>query len=304
MKFFIVLRTIISFKNLCFVVLMSWMIDGFSQDSIKIRPFDIKFAQYLIDNNQYKEAEFVIDQHLFSLKGSAFSDTASYLKGMIYYRQMKLLESATNFTKIQPSSGYYELSHFLAGYEFAHLKNYEQSKILFESISSTDSLLIELKNFQLASLCLLDNKIESYRNYSNSLTKNYFQIKNEENEVESIFHKTENFKVKSPWLAGSMSAIIPGSGKIYAGKLGEGVTTLLGMTVLGLITYENYTKAGPTNYKTLVFGSLFTVFYFSNIYGSVYSVKVYRDEYYKSVQNAVLFNMHIPIRNIFKDSFN
>ena len=42
-----------------------------------------------------------------------------------------------------------------------------------------------------------------------------------------------NYKSKSPWLAGAMSALIPGSGKIYAGDLRSGVSTLLLVGALG-----------------------------------------------------------------------
>jgi hypothetical protein len=264
---------------------------------------DMTFTRYLIDNNQYREAEFVIDKYLAAPEGLQFIDTARYLKGIINYQQMKLGESADYFSKVSPTSGYFQLSRFLAGYEFAHLNDTGSSRQMFLGVAPSDSLLLELKNFQLASLSLLNKDLNAYRNYSGLLTYNYFQLKDQEDAVADIYNKTVNFKEKSPLLAGTMSAIIPGTGKMYAGKLGEGVTALLGLGILGAITYENYVKAGPRNVKTITFGSLFGIFYVSNIYGSVYSVKVYRDEYYKSVRNAILFNMHIPIRNIFKDSF-
>jgi len=74
--------------------------------------------------------------------------------------------------------------------------------------------------------------------------------------------------------------------------------------MLGAITYENYRKEGFRNYKTITFGSLLTVFYAANIYGSVYSVKIYREEFNQQLHHAVLFNMHIPIRTVFPDLFN
>lgn len=72
---------------------------------------------------------------------------------------------------------------------------------------------------------------------------------------------------KSVLLAGSMSALIPGSGHIYAGHYGDGVTSLLlnGLFIAGTVVaikQENYAVAGVT-------GLIGLPFYIGNIYGGV-----------------------------------
>jgi hypothetical protein len=97
-----------------------------------------------------------------------------------------------------------------------------------------------------------------------------------------------------------MSAIIPGSGKLYAGKTGEGIATMIATTGLGLITWENLRKLGFNHAKTIVFGTFFAATYISNIYGSVISVKIIENEYQDVIHNQILFQLHIPLRNFFE----
>lgn len=270
----------------------------FSTDTL-----DYHFVNYLIDGKNYNEALFLIDRYLESEKGNSFYDTANYLKGMINYRQKQLIQSSDFLFKVTPVSEFYFVSRFLAGYERAYLNMYKESRETFETIKTNDSLLTGLKTFQLASLSLLENNLDAYHKYSKNTPVNYFQIREQKNKLDELYIRASDFNPKSPLLAGTLSTIIPGAGKMYTGKIGEGVTALLGTAILGVITYENYKKAGISNYKTITFGSLFGIFYISNIYGSIISVKVYRDEFYKSLHHAILFNMHIPVRNVFRSNF-
>jgi hypothetical protein len=270
----------------------------FSTDTL-----DYQFVNYLIDGKNYNEALFLINRYLESVSGNNFGDTANYLKGMINYRQKELIKSSDFLFQVTPGSEFYYVSRFLAGYELAYLSMYKESRKAFETIKTEDSLLASLKTFQLASLSLLENKLDAYRAYSKNTPINYFQLHEQKNKLDELYIRATDFKPKSPLLAGTLSTIIPGAGKMYTGKIGEGVTALLGTAILGAITYENYKKAGISNYKTITFGSLFGIFYISNIYGSIISVKVYRNEFYKSLHHAILFNMHIPIRNVFRSNF-
>jgi tetratricopeptide (TPR) repeat protein len=71
---------------------------------------------------------------------------------------------------------------------------------------------------------------------------------------------------KSPLLAGAMSALLPGSGHVYAGHYGDGITSLFlnGLFVAGTVVavrQENYAVAG-------IVGVIGLPFYFGNIYGA------------------------------------
>ena len=284
------------------VLAMQTVLVGNAQN-IPAKNFDFTFTRFLIDNAKYSEADFLIEQHLEANSSLSFADTAHYLKGMIGYRQMDLRASLESLQKISTNSKYHTFSQFLAGYELAYLKENDQSLSLFRSIQTQDSTLLELKKFQEASLSLLNNDLLSYEADFIELGIQSYQLEDHAIELSSLYERSRNFNPKSPLLAGALSAVVPGAGKMYAGKFGEGITSLFSLGILGVMTYENYKKEGIKNYKTIIFGSLFSLFYAANIHGSVISVKVYQDEFYQSLHHAVLFNMHIPIRSIFKSHF-
>jgi TM2 domain-containing membrane protein YozV len=118
--------------------------------------------------------------------------------------------------------------------------------------------------------------------------------------LENIYDNHKSHRPKSPVLAGIMSGIIPGSGKIYAGKTGAGIASFIGTAGFGFIAWENYRKLGISHAKTIIFGSIFAFNYVSNIYGSVISVKLIENEYKNAVHNQILFQLHVPLRNFFE----
>ena len=113
-------------------------------------------------------------------------------------------------------------------------------------------------------------------------------------------------KKKSPALAGLMSAVIPGTGKIYAGYKGQGLAAMITVGILGVSAAESYfrpfDRSGKKGYKSpefIAFGSLFTIFYVGNLWGSVLSVKLAREHELREINDEILFDMHIPLRRIF-----
>jgi TM2 domain-containing membrane protein YozV len=96
-----------------------------------------------------------------------------------------------------------------------------------------------------------------------------------------------------------LSAVVPGAGKVYAGQLGQGVAIFLQNTIFALQAYEGYRKDGPRSARFLIYGGLFTVFYIGNVWGSVLSVQIKRQEMYDKINNQIVFDMHIPLRTIF-----
>ncbi|NQU65211.1 MAG: tetratricopeptide repeat protein [SAR324 cluster bacterium] len=81
---------------------------------------------------------------------------------------------------------------------------------------------------------------------------------------------------KSPWLAGSLSALLPGSGSFYSGRYIEGtyaffITTLFWLATADAVANENGALTG-------LFGFFTLTFYGGNIYTAVNSVHKYNDQ--------------------------
>lgn len=83
---------------------------------------------------------------------------------------------------------------------------------------------------------------------------------------------------KSIFLAGTMSAILPGSGKIYAGKPVQMIVPFLSTVLWTAQAVEIAVKSGYTHFVFWIPVTIGSVFYFSNIYGSSRLAKIYNIE--------------------------
>lgn len=252
------------------------------------------FIHHLIKSNDFKEALIELNY----LDGKKSSDSLYYLKGWSLYSLKQLTNSANNFKRVSKKSTFYHKSHFFAAYNYAHTQNYEDAKKVLSDIQ-LNSNLQQLKSFESSGIALLERDYELFESTRIKSELILPALQTEVINLDKLYTSLKNRKPKKMWLAGLMSAIIPGSGKMYAGKTGEGIASLLMVGSTGLVTWENHRKLGIKNFKTILFGSIFTIFYVGNIYGSVFSVKISNEEFNHEMDQKILFNIHIPLRNIF-----
>jgi hypothetical protein len=83
------------------------------------------------------------------------------------------------------------------------------------------------------------------------------------------------FRPKKAWLAATYSALLPGSGKVYAKNSKEGITSFFFVTALGYQSYRAFKKKGAKTVTGWLYGGLSLGFYFGNIYGAQQSAKNY-----------------------------
>lgn len=76
---------------------------------------------------------------------------------------------------------------------------------------------------------------------------------------------------KSPLLAGLMSTVIPGSGKMYAGEFADGLFSMTSVGLLAGLTYLGFRDEGIGSVRGWIYASLGAIFYVGNIYGSAES---------------------------------
>ncbi len=97
--------------------------------------------------------------------------------------------------------------------------------------------------------------------------------KNIRNDVKDFYKRKTKPNYKSEIAAGVLSAIIPGSGKVYAGKTGDGITAFLVTGLLTFLAVDNFNANHQT--RAWIFTGLASAFYAGNIYGSVVAVQQY-----------------------------
>ncbi|WP_421763339.1 hypothetical protein [Ekhidna sp.] len=277
-----------------FVFLTTYMAPG--QDSFQ-KNYD--FLQHLDKIEAYKEGIFFIEKSINKYDGTK-RDTLNYLSGHFNYSIKNINESIQSFKMVeQQSNSLFIRSQFFIGFQYAYLRKYDSAKVLSTLNVNNDSFLNELKSVELASISLLERDFESFDTYSQNFSGSYYQLTNTEERLKLNKEGLLKVKKKSPALAGVLSGVLPGAGKFYVGKAGEGYLTLLLSTIMGLQLREAYKKDGINSTRFKIYSGLFGAIYVANIWGSVLSVKIYKKEVNETYDEAILLNMHVPLRTIF-----
>ena len=260
---------------------------------------EIKFARYLQSNNQNTDAEWVLNHIEKQYLTTAELDSLNYEIGWLYYSNKKLDTAIQAFLQISKNETRYTKANFFAAYCLAFLKLYDSSTQILQQIKSTDSVEVELKNFQLAGIALLQKNNIAFTQFSSGFTFETYFLKQEEENFVKYGKAIFSHKKKSPLLAGILSSIVPGAGKWYAGKKKQAVGSFLPILSAGMLTLEAFNKGGFQSARFWLFGIAFSTFHIANIWGSTLAVQKKENEYDKVYENKILFDMHIPLRNFF-----
>lgn len=283
-----------------FIFLLFCYCNTYSQENKFIKQ-DFDFASYLIGNNLKEEAITLIkeiDSNTYS-QDIETKDSINFLKAWVLYSNKKLIDASVLFEKVNKASMLYPQTVFFNSISNAHLGNYEKADRILSDFEDSLGNYSSIYNLEKAGLSLLKRDFNSFNYYKEKFTYDNFATSQEEKALEEIYNSFKSHKKKSPFVAGMLSALVPGLGKIYAGAYGEGVSSFLLIGSLGAITAENWIRNGVLNWKTLVFGTIGMVFYIGNIYGSISSVKIYYEDFNHQQNISILYNIHIPLRTFF-----
>jgi hypothetical protein len=77
---------------------------------------------------------------------------------------------------------------------------------------------------------------------------------------------------KSKWVAGILSASVPGLGKAYAGRKMDGLATFITLAFFGWQAFDGYAHDGPSSIKGAIFAAAGTGLYVGNIHGSALAI--------------------------------
>lgn len=287
-------------KYLLYGIIILYAINTSAQDSLTEYNDDDKFITHLFENNLHNDVIYLLSGNNDLLKHKFCEDSLNYFLGTAYYNLKQTDSASYYYGKVSNKSELFNKSMFYSAFNHTAGKDYEAGMSALNSLDLSDSDLLEFKYYQMSSIALLKRDIEGFDSLKNAYSFKYFPLVEHEKNLMDHYQRITNFKKRSPVLAGLFSSIVPGLGKVYVGRYGEGAAAFLMVTAMGLVTYENYDKDGLWNYKTLIFGSVFSVYYIGNIWGSVFSVKFRRDEFNDEINHQIMLDVHIPLRRIFE----
>ena len=249
----------------CFIAELSFGQNLYDTTHTKI------FAQYLYNTQQYRFAA----EEYSSLANNTFSYNLDYaLKAVECY------------------SFAYDYNNAIKQFEKHILPTaYSNSEYYFDYVK----LLIKNSNYATAHNYCDSVKspfiIKSYNiKQCLSIIDNLPPVNNEElllPEVKSF--STKELKQKKMFPAVTMSAILPGTGRIYCGHIREGITALLRTCFDYLHVAYGFHKYGFNDPYPLFFAAVSVCFYTGNIFGTVKSVKKY-NSHQKQIRDAQIID--------------
>ena len=266
----------------------------FAPDGTRPISADLPFARHLMEHSLLPDA-------MTLLSGSySPSDTLSFLRAEMLFAQRKLPQAAELFAAVHPSSPFAAAARHYGVATEAYLGHYDAAAGLidgFATLGMADSS--QLTALQGAGVALLREDPAEWQRWQSAFTYDDYNCAEGQRIMDEIARRRFG-RQKSAGVAALLSAVVPGSGKVYAGRIGEGISAFLTVGSLAAITAEQGIRNGWKDWRTLLAGSICAWFYIGNIYGSYLSVSIENNETLAADNYLVLYHLHIPLRSIFR----
>lgn len=260
---------------------------------------DLDFLFYLASKGYHEEVVHLCQMDAAPELGSDALDSLRYIHGWSLYSLKRLGPSTASLAQVGPSSPFYPKARLFAAYNEVYLGEYSQARSLLSDMVHRDSVSASLGHFLKAGMFLLEGGMDDFDRQFGKVDTSFYGVQREAARMKQHALEMQDHRQRSPFVAGMMSAVVPGAGQVYARKPLQGLSAFITVAGLGMVTLENYRKLGPENIKTLAFGAAFSVFYIANIYGAVFSVRLAEQEFQDEYRNKILFDLHIPLRTVY-----
>ena len=263
----------------------------FSQENI------LKFANYLYEDEDYIRAIHEYKRYLSIFSSKPPDCDQIYYKIALCYKSLNQEEYALRyFEKILkefPESKLNSEAVLQMGYTHFCLGNYDTSN---KFLSFFDNKFNKFDNIKEKSILLMSGNYLMQFQYSKvySLLEEYSLsgIKSIDM-MKSLAIKGENISYKNPIIAGFLSALVPGLGKVYVKRHWDGFISFITIGLSAWQAYSGFRKDGNRSFRGWLFSSLTAFFYAGNIYGSASSAKIYNETLNNSFRNDVSITIKI-----------
>ncbi len=219
---------------------------------------------------------------LFASFGDYLFDKGDYYNAITEYRRELFFHPESETIKFKIAESYEKNGDIRNATEYLKelgLKYYNDQELMERISLSLAKNYIALGEYSLARIELIDLQNKEQKAYLMGITylleKRWGQAgsefeKTDDAKLVEFARKGENLPVYSPRKAGILSAIIPGAGHIYTGKIKTGIMSFL---LTGLSGYLTVLNIKNMDYKSaLLIGSLgLNRFYFGGIQSAIKS---------------------------------
>lgn len=255
------------------------------------------FSDHLFSNRLYREG---ILHYQSLLRDTTLSpaerDTLGYRLGFCFRQRAMLDSSVYAYGLVGNSTRLYEQSTAAAMDQLVKAGQYRRAYDYPAAVAARDQNQYGYKMYWRAATAFLADDTALLAADSVSLRHITGPAAEFSDRLQHQMNRVTHIRKKSPALAAGLSAVVPGLGKVYAGRPRHGLAAFLPCAVLGFQAAEAYKNGGCKDTRFLVCSSLFSVFYIGNIYGSALTVKAVRNETINDARYRIQADLVLSLR--------
>ena len=265
----------IFFLSLFFVSVVSaeMPLDYYSPENVR------KFADFLYEEGDYLRAVGEYQRYLFYEPQE--SEAINYRIAVCYRfggKTEQAIQSFETLLRTYPESKYISRIYYQIGATYFVMDQFDRSvQFLSEALPRITDSRQHAEAEQLIGLSyLMQKRWSDAGNVFSELQASDIMRIREKAVVYNVYaERGADLPTRSPFLAGMLSTIVPGAGRLYTGRLGDALTSLFTVGFTGWQAYDGFRRDGLASAKGWTLGTLCGIFYVGNIYGSVISARVY-----------------------------
>lgn len=283
----------------CILLTCGWICSpAYSQDYYHPRMrASFAWASYL--SGKYNTA---LTESELLLGSGVNSDSLHYLAARSLLQLNRLDDALVHFRALPADTGsFYRMGLAAEGLSAFHRKAAASVDSLAAALSLTRDRYRDYGNLLRLSMLLQQTDTTGYKTLKSQISIRDVYVRHALIGLDGEVEKLGGQKHRSAAKAGVLSAIVPGTGKMYLGRWGPGLVTLAGSAALGLQAWEGYHKGGVNDVQFITFSSLFVLSYAANIYSSVIQTKAYNVQIVTDFRQGVALQVDLAFDRLFRD---
>jgi len=240
----------------------------------------LKFGDAFMAEGEYYRAVTEYKKFIILFPDSEKADYAEFRIGMAYYRGDEFEQASRAFALVgsrYAGSSYAPAAAYNEGLCYIRLNQPDKAEAAFDKALAMYPTS-EYARSSLIGKSLIEFNRKDIPGCRHQLERYLVDYPRDDRagkvrDVLTLLDQNRELPYKSPVTAGILSAVVPGSGHIYAGHYGDGITAffLNGLFIAGTVVavnQENYAVAG-------IVGVVGLPFYIGNIYGAANAATKY-----------------------------
>lgn len=241
-----------------------------------------KFADFLYEQGDYRRAAGEYQRYLFyAPEDRSDSDPINYKIALCYRfagQTEQAIQSFQQLAESTPEGQFANLAYYQIGATYFLAERFEHAaRSLRETLPHITDAHHHAEAQQLIGLSslMLKEWSEAEAIFKGLQRSAPAAVR----EKAGIYHgyatRGMHLPTRSPFLAGALSTLLPGAGRLYTGEVGDALTSLIIVGLMGWQAYDGFQRDGRASVKGWTLGTLGGIFYVGNIYGSVISARMY-----------------------------